>query len=161
MEKFMPRFNSVNKSITVEKVIETNHLFEEVYCMTDDVWTIENVIDVLIPLIKGRIRHCEDELAKATINNECIVREHIILYNGGWFSIPVYTSMVEFVNNCDVTHVDAIPRIIWQQALRHYLHLRNRMSDEDIRLLHSLPTVETPNGEDYRLIERLLTDWVL
>lgn len=135
--KITPAFNAETRTIVIRKEIENNH-FELNFRQTD--WYIIN--NAVRLLVKGRIQHCEDALAKATMAGETMFENELIFFkNGGHFNISVYNQMVDWYN-IDQNIQDA-PAIITQQALRHYFHLlRTKNTEELERALSSYYTLE-------------------
>lgn len=71
-------------------------------------------------LILHRIQHCSEEL-EANLHKATYVSDQVIVWEGGHFSVPTFTMMVEWLEN-DSTNV---PQGIVQQVLRQMFEEQN------------------------------------
>lgn len=155
LTKITPAFNAETRTIVIRKEIENNP-FELNFREID--WYIIN--ETIRLLIKGRIQHCEDELAKATIASETMfdnsISQQIFFKNGGHFSIPVYNQMVEWYNSGQ--NLQDASALITQQALRHYFYL---LRTEDTEALTELENALISGSYTLEDLENILTEDIL
>lgn len=119
------------------------------------------IINTVRLLIEWRVKHCEQQLAEATLKGETSYlgdEPHTIFYkNGGHFSIPTYQTMIEFLSIESLTKSDLTPGIA-QQALRQYMRVlatKNFGSEREYKMLRDTTL------NNLVLLESILTEILL
>lgn len=142
MTTFVPAFNSTNNTISI--AINTTELHPEQIHNNHTIDDYEMLV-VVRKLIELRVKHCESELIKATLENKVLGKfQDSFIFEQGHFNIHVYDTMVKFLNGFEIICDDLnkyrpIFQLIFQQALRQYLLIMRTEPDTIFSILKHIP----------------------
>lgn len=157
---FTPAFDINSRTITIRKQVKSNPNYKP---SKKDIPSWNILERAFIFLIETRVRHCEEQLAKATANDETWIEEenyaHMIFFPKGCFNIPVYEAMIKFLNEGFHLQVEVPSVLICQQALRCYMDIAHNNTDERRKSYQHLRDIlESISIETF---ERHLTEFML